>query len=284
MSTILLAIAILAAVGLVFGALIAVANRKLRVWEDPRIDLVAGMLPGANCGACGVPGCRMFAESLVAGKQKPSGCNVIDDAGAASIAAYLGVDAGTATKRVARVACAGGWSVAVQQADYAGLESCAAASTVAGGGKGCSWGCLGFGDCAVSCSFDALHMNSDGLPEVDVSRCTACGDCVEACPKGLFSILPLDQRLFVQCRSALEGDAVLAQCRVGCTACGKCALDAAPGLIQMRRGLPVIDYAMIGAATPGVTARCPTGAIVWLEGAQRFQQPVPDSKTLAGVH
>lgn len=284
MSAVLVAVAILAAVGFTFGALIAVASRKLRVWEDPRIDVVAGMLPGANCGACGVPGCRAFAELLVAGKQQPSGCNVIDAGGAATVASYLGVDAGTATKRVARLACAGGTNVAVQQADYAGLESCAAASTVAGGGKGCAWGCLGFGDCGVVCDFDAIHMTEDRLPAVDLAKCTGCGDCVDACPKGLFSIMPADQHLIVQCRSALEGDEILAMCRVACTACGKCVLDAAPGLVSIQRGLAVVDYANNRLATPAATRRCPTGAIAWVEGAQSFGGPAVASTPLAGVH
>jgi len=279
----LVAIAILGAVGLIFGVAIAVATRTLRVWEDPRIDAVAGMLPGANCGAWGVPGCRAFAERAVAGLQQPADCNVIDTVGAAKIAAYLGVEAGAAIKRVARLACAGGANVALQQADYAGLETCAAATTVAGGGKGCAWGCLGFADCRVVCDFDAITMDANRLPVVDVAKCTACGDCVDACPKGLFSIAPLDHKLFVQCRSALEGDDVLALCSVGCTACGKCALDAAAGLITMRNGLPVIDYARNAVASPDVTRRCPTNSIVWLEGAQRFDAPA-ERALLAGAH
>jgi ferredoxin len=115
-------------------------------------------------------------------------------------------------------------------------------------------------------------MDATRLPVVDIARCTACGDCVDACPKGLFSIMPMDHKLFVQCRSALEGDEVLALCAVGCTACGKCALDAAAGLITMRNGLPVIDYANNALASPAAARRCATGAIVWIDGAQRFEQ------------
>lgn len=267
---ILVAVSILALTGLVLGALIAFANHKLRVWEDPRIEVVAGMLPGANCGACGVPGCRAFAELAVSGKKKPGECNVINADGAASIATYLGVDTGGSVKRVARLHCAGGSNVAVQRAVYAGLESCAAAATVSGGGKGCAWGCLGFGDCAISCSFDAIHMTATGLPLVDVAKCTACGDCVDACPKGLFTIMPVDRRLIVQCKSALEGDEILDLCRAACTACGKCVMDAAPGLIAIRGGLAVVDYDKNEVATPVATRRCPTGAIVWVDGAQRF--------------
>ncbi len=267
---IFVAVGILGAIGLTFGILIAIAERRFSVWEDPRIDVVAGMLPGANCGACGVPGCRAFAEQTVTGSMKPADCNVLDAAGAAAIAGYLGVDAGQATKKVARLLCAGGASVATQRADYAGLESCAAASTVAGGGKGCVWGCLGFGDCAVVCDFDAIAMTTDGLPLVDIVKCTACGDCVDACPKELFAIMSLDQKLIVQCRSVLEGDEILALCRVACTACGKCALDAARGVISMRGGLAVVDYAKNEQTSPAAIGRCPTNAIVWVEGAQRF--------------
>ena len=281
MSEILTAVAILSATGLTFAVLIAIANRKLQVWEDPRIDAVAAMLPGANCGACGVPGCRAFAEKAVAGEVKPSQCNVATPDVAAAIAAYLGVDAGSSVKRVARLQCAGSANVSVLQGDYRGLESCGAASTVAGGGKGCAWGCLGFGDCAVSCKFGAIAMSDAGLPLVDVAKCTACGDCVAACPKGLFTIMPVDQHLIVQCRSLVEGDAALAQCAVACTGCGKCALDAAPGLIRIERGLAVIDYGKNALAAESATRRCPTHAIAWVEGAQFSEQPVHTGSTFA---
>jgi len=113
-------------------------------------------------------------------------------------------------------------------------------------------------------------MNESSLPVVDPERCTACGDCVDACPKDLFVLMPIEQRLIVQCRSLLEGDAAEATCRVACTGCGKCALDAAPGLIEIRDGLAVVDYAQNDLATPAATVRCPTGAIAWVEGAQRL--------------
>jgi ferredoxin len=188
--------------------------------------------------------------------------------GKADVAGYLGIDVGSATQRVARLLCAGGCDVAPAIADYRGLGTCRAAAAVAGGGKGCAWGCLGLGDCERACSFDAIRMNRVELPVVIPERCTACGDCVTACPKDLFTIMPLTQRLIVQCKSALEGDEAERRCRVACTACGKCALDAAPGLIQMKNGLAVIDYAKNDLAAPDATRRCPTGAIAWVDGAQ----------------
>lgn len=251
-----------------FAAIIALAHTKLRVWEDPRIDVVAAMLPGVNCGACGLPGCRGFAEKAIVGEIQPAKCNVLNDDGIAAIANYLGVNAGEADKRVARLLCAGDTNVSARRADYRGLLNCAAAATVAGGGKGCAWGCLGFGDCAVSCEFDAISMNAYGLPVVDIVKCTACGDCVDACPKGLFTILPLQQHLLVQCRSLLAGDGILADCSVGCTACGKCVLDAPRGVISIDSGVAVVNPERASEGDIAAIRRCPTGAIVWLDGPQ----------------
>jgi Na+-translocating ferredoxin:NAD+ oxidoreductase RNF subunit RnfB len=269
---ILLSAGILGGVGIVFAIFIAAAYRKLRVWEDPRIDAVAGMLPNANCGACGLPGCRAFAEQVVGGAVQPAQCSVMNDEGRSAVAGYLGIDAGTAVKRVARLLCAGGSDVAVQQAVYRGLATCAAAAAVAGGGKGCAWGCLGLSDCARACDFGAITMNDVGLPVVDPVLCTACGDCVTACPKDLFVIRPLDYHLLVQCRNLIGGDEALEDCRAACTACGKCVQDAPDGLISVASGVAVIDDARIALEDPTAIARCPTGAIVWLQGAQFVRQ------------
>jgi Na+-translocating ferredoxin:NAD+ oxidoreductase RNF subunit RnfB len=267
------AILVLGGVGLAFGILIALANARLTVWEDPRIGVVATMLPNANCGACGLPGCRAFAEAAVAGTMAPAGCTVADEAGRQAIASYLGVEAGTAIRRVARLLCAGGSDVAAMQAEYRGLGTCGAAAAVAGGGKGCSWGCLGLADCARACDFGAITMSPTGLPVVDPAACTACGDCVEACPKSLFTLLPEADRLLVQCRNLIQGDAPLASCRVACTACGKCVQDAAPDLISVATGVAVINPALMHLATPDAIGRCPTGAIVWLDGGQFTTAP-----------
>ena len=260
--------AIVAGVGLVFGVLIAVAHLKLKVWEDPRIDAVTDLLPGTNCGACGQPGCRAFAEALIAGKIPPATCTVMGPDDVADVAGYLGVDAGEVEKRVARLLCAGGADVAVQQASYRGLQTCIAAAAVAGGGKGCAWGCLGLDDCKEACDLDAILMNDVGIPVVLPEKCTACGDCVEACPLDLFTIMPMDQKLIVQCKNLLAGDDAEDKCKVACNACAMCVADAAPGLIEMVNNLAVIDYDKNVLANPEAAGRCPTGAILWLEGQQ----------------
>ena len=249
---------------LALAGLIAVANKKLYVYEDPRIDQVEDMLPHANCGACGFPGCRPFAEALVSGQVLPGKCSVSSDEGRSAIASFLGVALGAEEKRVARLACNGGKNVAINQAYYKGISTCQAATLISGGGKACSWGCLGYGDCEVVCDFDAISMNEFGIPVVDVQKCTACGDCVEACPKGLFSIHPISHRLWVACKSLEAGDEVLDVCDVGCTACGKCAMDAEDNMITMVKNLPVINYSK-NHKTQDPIQRCPTGAIVWLD-------------------
>ncbi|MBM4343451.1 MAG: Fe-S cluster protein [Deltaproteobacteria bacterium] len=251
---------------LFFGVVLALANAKLKVWEDPRIDDVAGKLPGANCGACGQPGCRAFAEQVVAGTLAPGKCTVSSAAIIADIAGLLGVDAGGEEKRVARLACGGGKSQVRDVADYRGLGSCSAAAVVAAGGRACPWGCLGLGDCARSCDFGAIAMNAEGLPVVDVGNCVACNDCVVACPLGLFSLKPLSAQILVQCSAPLTGPMARAMCKVACDACGRCALDAPAGAIEMVGGLPVVRVA--GFADVLATLRCPTGAIQCVEAGQ----------------
>jgi Na+-translocating ferredoxin:NAD+ oxidoreductase RNF subunit RnfB len=262
---------ILGGVGLFFGFVISLVNKRFRVWEDPRILGVEEMLPNTNCGACSQPGCRAFAEAVVAGNQQPSDCTVMGPEDVEDVAGYLGVDAGEANKRVARLLCAGGKDEAHRKADYSGFGTCKAAAAVAGGGKGCTWGCLGLADCEVVCLLDAIYMNEDELPVVIPERCTACNDCVETCPKDLFVLMPMDQKLIVQCRNLLHGDAAEDLCSVACNACTKCVADAEPGLIEMVDNLAVINYEKNDLADPKATSRCPTNAIVWVEG-QQFAQ------------
>ena len=181
--TIITALLALGTLTLVLALMLILANKKLYVYEDPRIETVDDMLPHANCGACGYPGCRPFAEALVSGSVLPGKCTVSSDEGRLAIANFLGVALGAEEKQVARLACAGGTNVALNRAKYQGLSSCQAAALVSGGGKGCFWGCLGHGDCEVVCDFDAIKMDPFSLPVVDMNKCTACGDCVEVCPK-----------------------------------------------------------------------------------------------------
>jgi Na+-translocating ferredoxin:NAD+ oxidoreductase RNF subunit RnfB len=262
------AIIFMGVLGLLLSSLLAFANKKLWVFEDPRIDDIENMLPATNCGACGNAGCRPFAEALIAGKVTPSQCTVSSPEMVTEIADYLGVESGDVVKRVARLACAGGTHVARNRALYKGLPSCRAAAVVSGGPKGCTWGCLGLADCAEVCEFDAITMDKHGLPVVNATKCTACGDCVDICLKDLFSIHEIEHRLWVACKNLEFGDTAENDCEVACTACERCAKDSPEGLITIQNNLAVIDYSKNGLASRVATERCPTGAIVWLDDSQ----------------
>ena len=262
---ILIAGGVMAGLGLILSSLLAFANKKLHVVEDPRIDQVEDMLPGANCGACGAAGCRAFAEAVVEGKMAPAGCPVNEPEMRHAIAKLLGVEAGISHKLVARLACAGGNNVAPQRAYYSGISTCRAATLLGGGGKGCGWGCLGHGDCDVACTFDAIIMDANGLPIVDEDKCTACGACVTACPRDLFSLHPFDHKLWVACQNHAKAKDARAECAVACIGCGLCVKDSEDELISLVDSLAVIDYEKNETASMDAIQRCPTGAIFWRE-------------------
>jgi len=257
----------LAALAVLLSSGLLLAGRYLHVEEDKRLEKLVSLLPGTNCGACGQPGCRAFAEALLEGEAVPAACSVSSVQAQQRVADFLGVAVGQAERRVARLACAGDRNTARFLADYQGERSCAAAAVVDDGGKACAWGCLGLGDCERSCDYDAIEMSPLGLPVVDEAKCTACGDCVRACPKDLFRIVPEKQPLWVACNNPLEGNELLETCKVACTACERCVRDA-PEWLAMQDNLPVPVAGAPGTPPRSAIDRCPTGAIVWIENGK----------------
>jgi H+/Na+-translocating ferredoxin:NAD+ oxidoreductase subunit B len=269
---VLIPLVVLTGLGLLFGVILSLAYKKFKVYEDPRLGIVEEMLPSANCGACGVPGCRAFAEQVINEGTNPAKCTVSSEEGINKIAQFLGIEASAEVKYVARLLCAGGIKEAHNLAGYkGGMSTCRGEAVVVGGSKDCSWGCLGLGDCETVCDFDAISMSDNGLPVVDAENCTACNDCVEECPKDLFELMPVYQKLIVQCRSLLEGDLAESKCTVACTGCSRCVADSAPGAIEIVDNLAVINYELNDLTTAFATKRCPTDAIVWLSGDNQFE-------------
>jgi len=269
---VLIPLTVLTGLGLLFGVILALAYKQFKVYEDPRLGIVEEMLPSANCGACGVPGCRAFAEQVINEGINPAKCTVSSEDGINQIAEFLGVEVRNEVKYVARLLCAGGIKEAHNLAGYkGGMSTCRGESVVVGGSKDCSWGCLGLGDCEVACDFDAISMNDNGLPVVDAENCTACNDCVEECPKDLFELMPIHQKLIVQCRSLLEGDLAESKCSVACNGCSRCVADSAPGVIEIIDSLAVINYELNDLTTALSIKRCPTDAIVWLSRDNQFE-------------
>jgi Na+-translocating ferredoxin:NAD+ oxidoreductase subunit B len=219
----IISIATLTALAAVFGLILSVAMRMLRVKTDPRIDSVLEALPGSNCAACGMPGCSAYATRIVEEKYAIDLCPVGGSSTAGKIAAIMGIEySGTIAEVRARVHCRGGIAETTQRFVYGGPRECGAASDVMGGYKVCRYGCLGFGDCVRACPFDAMRMDDNGLPVVILERCTGCGLCVRACPRGIISCTPEPNDIYMMCKNEEKAPVMKQGCGVGCIACKLC--------------------------------------------------------------
>jgi len=262
--TIIASIAGLGTMGLLFGALLAYASRIFKVEVDPRAEQILAILPGANCGGCGYPGCSGYADGLV---KSNAAINLCAPGGAdvtAQIAAILGMeDTGSGAPMVAAVQCKGGDAEATKRFLYDGILDCTAAQMIDSGFKTCTFGCLGLGTCVKACLFDALKMNANGLPEVNEDKCTACGLCVKACPRKIMTLIPRNQIIYLGCVSQQRGKTVKEACAVGCIACTKCANPkiTPSGSIQMDNNLPKI-LNPTAVDLPSAVENCPTKSFV----------------------
>ena len=260
MMDVLIPILTMGALALLFSIGLSFAYQKLKVKEDPKVEKINEILPQANCGACGYSGCRAFAEAVANEKAEITGCPVGGEEVSQEIAEIMGTEAKTTEKKVARLHCRGSHEAAKNKGNYLGITTCYAAHII-GGNKQCVYGCLGYGDCEKACPFDAIKMGEEGLPIVDEERCTACGQCVEACPRNLFELHPISQNIMVFCRSRDSAAAAKKACKNACIACGIC-VRACPEAIVMEDNLAVIkDYKKIDPEKIPAIEKCPTDAI-----------------------
>jgi len=252
-------VAVMAALGALFGLGLALALRVFGIKADPAIAEIFMRLPGINCGACGRAGCMAFAEALNKHEADPSACVVSGAEQKRAIAKMLGVDLDTKVKTVATVLCNGGTN-AKDKFNYRGIKTCRAASLVFGGHKECAFGCLGFGDCVEACPFGAMKMSNQGVPEVDGAKCTSCGKCVKSCPKNLMQLLPAERPYYVKCSSTDPGGMVSRVCKTGCIACLKCEKACPHQAIKVKENLSKFDYEICKDAGKCMEA-CPTKVI-----------------------
>lgn len=268
MNVILISLLILGIIGAAAAIILFFVAKKFQVYEDPRIDQVEEALPAANCGGCGFPGCRAFADACVSADSLDNlNCPVGGVATMQKVAEILGVSAVEKAPTIAVVRCNGSCENRLRINQYDGVGSCAIAHNLYGGETACSWGCLGLGDCELSCPFDAIHINPETqLPEVDEDKCTSCGKCVKACPKMIIEIRkkgPKSRRIYVNCVNKDKGALAKKACTVACIGCSKCFKVCPHEAITMANNLAFIDSEKCKLCRKCVS-ECPTGSIIEL--------------------
>lgn len=240
MSIIIIPIVTLGILAILFAVLLGFASKVFHVPVDERIEAVRNELPGANCGACGFPGCDGLASAIINEGASLSACPVGGEDLTVRLSELLGVNAAAADKKVAIVKCSGTTDKAKNKFEYNGIRDCRANAALQGGSKSCSKGCLGCGTCVDVCQFDAIHI-VNGIAVVDKEKCTACEMCINICPREIIDLVSYDQEVTVLCSSNDKGKEVRGNCSVGCIACRICERNCPVDAIKVTNNLAEID-------------------------------------------
>ena len=263
-TTIIYTIISLCAIGIASAVILYFVAQKFKVEEDPRIDTVESILPGANCGGCGKPGCRGFAEATVKATSLDGlFCPVGGAETMTKVAAAIGRDVTVQTPQIAVVRCNGTCDHRQRTSQYDGYKSCAIEHSLYRGETDCTFGCLGCGDCVTACPFDAIHMDENGLPVVSEEKCVACGACVKACPRNIIELRNKGvkgRRVFVCCVNKDKGNIARKACTAACIGCGKCVKECPFEAITLENNLAYIDFRKCRLCRKCVSV-CPTHAI-----------------------
>lgn len=255
---ILYAIAALGGLGILFGIVLGLADKKFAVEVDERVSAVRAAVAGANCGACGYPGCDQYAAAVVRGDAAANACTPGGAKTVKAIAAIMGVSADAQEQMVARVRCQGNCERVTTRYDYSGVHSCRAVSGISGGPNACEFGCVGYGECISVCAFGAISL-VDGIAVVDDNVCTGCGMCVSVCPRNIIQMLPKDQTIVVMCRNEAIGRIARLQCKTACVGCKRCEKACPTESIKVVKGVAVIDETTCtrcGACIPVCPMHC----------------------------
>ncbi len=269
LTVIISSVGAMAAVALLMAVVIWIVARQFHVEVDPRVDEVFEMLPAANCGGCGSPGCKAFANRVVetskTGSIEGLSCPVGGSEVMAKIASFLHIEITEKVPTLAVVRCNGSKINAPAKVTFDGPKSCAVAHSLFSGDSGCPFGCLGCGDCERACPFDAIYIDATtGLPVVVDAKCVSCGKCVKACPRHIIEIRPKGaegKRVFVSCMNTEKGGVARKNCSVACIGCGKCAKVCPVTAITIEKNLAYIDAAKCTSCKACVP-ECPTKAIL----------------------
>ena len=271
----------LSAIGIAAAVILFFIAKKFKVVEDPKIDIVEEALPSANCGGCGFPGCRNFAEALVNKSNKDKNieglnCPVGGNEVMSKVAEILGLEAEEKEPMVAVLRCSGSKANAPKKVNYDGPATCVFANNLYAGESGCPYGCLGLGDCVVACKFDAMYIDKEtGLPVIIEEKCVACGACVEACPRNIIELRNVgkkSRRIYVSCINEEKGGVAKKNCSVACIGCSKCYNVCKFDAITMKNNLAYIDFEKCKLCRKCVE-ECPTGAIHELNFPPRKPKP-----------
>ena len=247
------------------GYVLGWANKVFHVPIDPKIESINNALPGANCGGCNYVGCKEYAEAIVHHNAAITLCTVGGAGCADDIGAIMGVEVGETLPYRAVVHCGAKYSDRLGRSEYLGEQTCGAANLIAGY-QGCTYGCMGLGDCVAVCDYDALAI-IDGLAVVDYKNCTGCGLCAKACPRNLITMVPFkaERMLVVACSNDDFGNDVKAVCRIGCTGCKACT--KANELFTMSGNVPVLNYDRYDPKTANfdkALEKCPMESLIFV--------------------
>ena len=240
MNTIIFAAAMVTIIGIICAVVLSAASKIMHVKVDERITLLTDCMPGANCGACGYPGCSAYANALISGNVKTNLCTPGGEAVLLKISSILGVEGESIEKKIAVVNCYCNIGRQQKKMDYKGVYSCEAARALYGGENACAFGCLGYGDCKTVCPSGAICME-EGIARIVPNLCSGCGVCVKTCPNNLISIEKASSRVFVLCKNIEKGAVTRKKCVSGCIACTKCVKECPENAITITENLAQID-------------------------------------------
>lgn len=270
-----LSLGIVGVIGVIAACLLYFAAKKFNVKEDPRIAEVEAILPGANCGGCGLSGCAAFARACCSATSLDGlNCTGIGDREMAQIAKIVGLAEGSRVRKVAVIRCNAACETRQLVNHFDGIRSCALEHSYYQGESACNFGCLGLGDCVVACPFDAMTFSeSDMYPTVNVDKCTGCGKCLEACPRDLpqmREVHPGKQLVYVNCSNKNKGPLAMKECEVSCIGCGLCKKKCPHEAITLESFLATIHGDKCTSCLECV-AVCPRKSII----AENEPAPLP---------